>query len=842
MLTGRPAFRGETLLDTLEQVRAQDPLPPSRFQPKLPRDLETICLKCLEKEPRRRYRRAADLADDLQRFLAGRPVCARPVSVWERGLKLARRRPALAALVTLTPLIALIGLVAVLWQWRNAEVAHSDALVKAEAARAAEKLATQNADLARDQTRKAEAEHTKANLAAEQRRRDLYSAHMGLVQQAWERTDLPDVLDLLERQRPRSGQSDLRGFEWFYYWGMAHSSRHTFSALGGPVRAAAYSPDGTTLALATGDGNVRLYRSDALDRPSTAHKYDRPANSIAFAPDGKRLAVGLGALNQPGEVHIWDLARDEQQVLKGHKYPVFCVLFTADGKSIVSGSADLKPGQGNPRFRQYTLFPGLKVAGELKVWDASNGEEQGKFPADVGAVLSLAAAPDKDLLAAGSVDGLVHLWDRNEAKPVRVLPTGTRMPVWAVAFDRSGQKLATGGGEWDRPADLRIWDLQNRTPPLTLIGHTGGVLALAFAPSGKGRGSDTLVSAGLDRSVRLWDAATGLELGSFRGHTRPVQALALASDGRSLVSGGRDAVAQPVGHHRAARMAHARGRRQPRRRHLVHGITFAPTGKLAATMGPAGVKVWNLETNRVQHELPDHVAPAFSSDGRLLAVSFIGGVRVLNLAAGKITHTIPSFPAHFTAFTPDGRYLAAANDKVKEAVVWDLGTGKEHARFAHDGGVRALACSADNKTLATADFTGEIKVWDISSRRLLASVNFKGGTAPALAFSPDGKLLASGSDDGRIRLWDLRLKEQRSMKAHAKVIFGIAFAPDGKTLLSGSWDGHVKLWDVASGEHRLTLKGPPRVVWSVAFASDGRTLGAGYEDRVILWKASATDK
>jgi len=517
------------------------------------------------------------------------------------------------------------------------------------------------------------------------------------------------------------------------------------------------------------------------------------------------------------------------------------VLFTADGKSVISGSADLKPGQGNPRFRQYMLFPGLKVAGELKVWDASSGAEEGKFPADVGAVLSLATAPDKDVLAVGSVNGLVQLWDRSEAKPLRVLPAGTPTPIWAVAFDKTGQKLATGGGEWDRPAELRIWDLQNRAPPLALIGHTGGVLALAFAPR-QGRGNDTLISAGLDRSVRLWDAANGLELGSFRGHTAQVQALAVGADGHSLVSGGRDAVAQLWDISTPQEWQTLEAVTNPGGDHLIHSITFSPAGKLAATCGPAGVRVWNLETNRVQHELPNHLAPTFSGDGRLLAVSFVGGIRIINLATGTVARTIPSFPAHFIAFTPDGRYLAAANDKVKEAVVWDLSTGKEHARFSHDAGVRSLAACVDNKTLATADFAGLIKIWDIPSRRLLASNHFKGGTAPALAFSPDGKLLASGSDDGRVRLWDLRLKEPRTFKAHTEVIWGLAFAPDGQTLVSGSWDGQVKLWDVATGEHRLTLKGPPRVVWSVAFAPDGRTVGAGYEDRVVLWKAAATDK
>src|SRR5207247_5182168 len=104
LLTGRPPFLGETVMNTVLQVLHEEPVPPTRLQPKLPRDLETICLKCLEKDPRKRYASALELADDLEHFRAGEPIQARPASTWERGVKWARRRPAVAALVLVSGL------------------------------------------------------------------------------------------------------------------------------------------------------------------------------------------------------------------------------------------------------------------------------------------------------------------------------------------------------------------------------------------------------------------------------------------------------------------------------------------------------------------------------------------------------------------------------------------------------------------------------------------------------------------------------------------------------------------------------------------------------------------
>src|SRR5262249_20485740 len=143
LLTGRPPFRGQTLLDTLDLVRTQESVPPSRLQPKCPRDLEVICLKCLQKEPRKRYASAAELADDLRRFLDGESIRARPAGAWERAVKWARRRPAVAALSAAILLVTCAGIVLVFWQWQRAEAkADAEAVAKEEAVRAGQAEAT----------------------------------------------------------------------------------------------------------------------------------------------------------------------------------------------------------------------------------------------------------------------------------------------------------------------------------------------------------------------------------------------------------------------------------------------------------------------------------------------------------------------------------------------------------------------------------------------------------------------------------------------------------------------------------------------------------------------------
>ncbi|HEX4589616.1 MAG TPA: protein kinase, partial [Gemmataceae bacterium] len=210
LLTGRPPFRGATVLDTLDQVCGQEPVPPGRLSPKVPRDLETICLKCLEKRPARRYATALELADDLRHYAAGEPIRARPVGPVERGRKWVRRRPALAAALAAMVLVAAVGFALVTWKWRAEVVAHGDAetarQAEGEALRAQQELTTRlstTLDRQRDLTGQLETALAQGN------RSNLYLHLMSLAQQAFGFNRVDKVLELLNECPP-----DLRGWEW----------------------------------------------------------------------------------------------------------------------------------------------------------------------------------------------------------------------------------------------------------------------------------------------------------------------------------------------------------------------------------------------------------------------------------------------------------------------------------------------------------------------------------------------------------------------------------------------------------------------------------------------------
>jgi serine/threonine protein kinase len=259
LLTGRPPFRAPSSLETVWQLLTTDPLPVRYLQPKCPADLETICLKCLQKDRKKRYATAEELADDLHRYLRGEPIAARPVPMLERGVKWLRRRPALTA-VLLVILLALVGLVAGgVWFTRKLQVEHAVTLAERE-------RAEQEKDRAEEQRHRAEQEKDRAEeqrLLAEDGRREarqhLYVARLTLAQNAWRDAEIGKLLGLLESALPMPEQEDLRGFEWYYLWHLCHADLRTLRQAVGPVTTLALTPDGKRLALGGVDGLVHVH-------------------------------------------------------------------------------------------------------------------------------------------------------------------------------------------------------------------------------------------------------------------------------------------------------------------------------------------------------------------------------------------------------------------------------------------------------------------------------------------------------------------------------------------------------------------------------------------------------
>jgi WD40 repeat protein/tRNA A-37 threonylcarbamoyl transferase component Bud32 len=855
-LTGRPPFRAENALETLLQVQHDDPVPPRRLQPKVPRDLETVCLTCLHKAPGRRYPSAAALADDLGRFLAGKPVTARPIRAWESALKWAKRRPAQALLVGVSGLaiLALVGLAVGLAYSTRLERTNS---LLGEAIQEAQR---QEAEAGRQRAR---AEDREADA-----RRYLYGSRMSLAQRALEETRLPRLLELLEELRThRPGQEDLRGFEWYYLWRLAHRDRLTLRGHTGLVFSVAFSPNGKRLASASGDraqpgqrGEVKVWDTDTgravLALPA------REVSSLAYSPDGTRLA--LAGFDRTVSIRDAETGR-EALLLEGPRVPVLSVAFSPNGQLIATGGLDMT----------------------VLVWSAKTGKQLFALRGHNGPVNSLAFSPDSARLASAGDDGALWLWDVTRGKEIVACKTDTG-PLLGVAFSPSGQRLASAGAD----RTVKVWDARagvNRAPLLTLSGHASSVFAVAFSPNGR-----RLASAGNDQAVKVWEADTGTEAFTLRGHTAAVRSLAFSADGKQLASAGFD---RTIKIWDVAKDPDGITLKGPT--HLVTSVAFSPDGRFLAAAGggekTGEVIVWEAASSKQLFTLRGHagrvLGAAFSPDGAWIAsASADQTIKVWDTATGKELLTLQGHTkeAQAVAFSPDGRRLASAgaysnwrsrheHEEGGEIKVWDARTGLEIRTLrGHVGPIWSVCFSPDGKRLASAsgpfivdnpdEPPGEVKVWDADSGQELLTLKGHTGSVVAVAFSPDGRRLASAGvakrppgevRSGEVKLWDVGSgRELHTLKGHTSSVTGVAFSPDGKRLASSGFHfdlardvsgGEVKVWDVRTGQELLTLRRRSGHLHGVAFSPDGRRLAAaseaapGFPGEVKVWEAAPAE-
>ena len=765
LLTGEPPFGGKNPAETLEQVRHQAPRAPRSINPAVPRDLETVCLKCLAKSPGGRYPSAEALAEDLDRWASGRPILGRRVGLAERLVGWSRRRPAQAAMASALVAAIVLGMGGIIWQWRRA-VAAREALEES-----------------------------------------LYASLITLADRELNTGEIGLARTLLERCQPAR-----RGWEWLYLRANRPLSTTRAAQAGSVVFDMAYGPRGESFALLEMSNDAASIRMidrkagrDAWTWPvhrtaeakvafdptgrkvATASSWGevavldaatgRPAWtfmpkpraacwSLAFSPDGETLAVG-----QKGTIDLLDAATGASAgKLEGHKDRVYALSFRRDGARLASagddGTAivwDLASRLAILTIPEGSLLPikalsynpsgdrlvGGTDFGTVATWDAATGRELSRSRGHGGKIKRISFDRSGRRFASGSVDGLIKIWDAASGDELLAIPDSDRV-LAGLDFSPDGTELASAG----RTLHIREAPPPDRVSPgrLTFLGgHEGLTTGVAYSPDGS-----RMATASHDRTVLIRDGRTGGVLSRLAGHSGALECLAFRPDGREIASGGWDRTVRvwdlATGRARLVLEGHQRS---------VSAIAYAPKGDVLATAGYDGwVWFWDATTG-AKLGMIRHAGFVydldFSPDGTRLAIAVGDGTaRIIDVATRRqeFQFKAPFLRVSAVCFSPDGRDLGVAAQE--SVTILDIQTEQPVLRLdGLDSDIRSLAYSPDGRWLATGSDHRTVTLWDAGTGRKIDSRDEAIARVGRVRFAPDGRKLAATAGDETILFWDL---------------------------------------------------------------------------------------
>ena len=795
LLAGRAPFGGTTVLDVLEQVRERTPDSPRKSNPRVPRDLEVICLKCLEKDPPRRYASAHALAGDLKRWLSGEPIAARPVGNAARLWMWCHRNPIVAGAANLaTAALVFAAVMSLLYARQQARLAETKTLYGDEQNR----RATDQAQAA---------ERLQYSLADSNRR--LAMLHFERAQRAFDSGQVNHGLRWLVECWRYSVSANDRAWQhlaeanlalWRYYCPelkgvLSHPSE---------VRCVTFSPDGRKILTGSEDGTARLWDVTTARPIGQVMLHGSRVSSLAFSPEGKTVLTG----SVDKTARLWDAATGLPvgKPLE-HQDAVYAVAFSPDGKMVLTGCWD----------------------STARLWDVATAKPIGQPLRHSQPVTSVAFSPDGKAVLTSSVF-TAHLWDAVTTQPIG-------QPMQHIHRPGSGAPLFSPSGNTILTNAPRLWNAATALPISKPLKPFGVVTSMAFSPDGK-----TVLTGSSDRTARLWDATTAEPIGHHMDHQAEVSSVAFSPDGKTVLTGSHDdrarlwdaATGLSIGHpfeHQAA----------------VTAVAYSPDAKTVLTVsGDNTARLWDAATAEpIGQPLEDRDRVTFalySPDGKTILVgSSPPSTARLRDATSLRPIGQPIINQDYInslAFSPDGKTLLTASRNT--ARQWDADTAKPIGQTMwHQGRVMVARYSPDGRTILTGGSDCAARLWDASTGQPVGQPLMHEGAVRYGAFSPSGKTILTGSEDKTARLWDVATAQPIGKQmVHRAPVTWAAYATDGKTVLTMAGDT-ARLWDSASA---LSIGKPLKhqgAVSSMAFSPDSKTILTGSTDNAArLWDAT----
>lgn len=749
--------------DLMQKILTEDPIRPRRLNPRIPADLETIVLKAMAKDQQDRYATAGELDDDLNRFLEGKPILARPPGVAERLSKWIRRHQTLATtLIASTAILLLVSVTAATALWRQG----TQLATAVVSATASQSLAEERALEARSTA---------------------YAATMGLAFDAYKNHDPVKVARLLDRFVPTDNQSDLRGFEWYFLDRLVRRAAAATQLSDKRLHVVRQSPDGKVIAAAGAAATISIVDPGNLTVLLQIDTRQVEVNGLAFSPDSSRLA----SAGDDGNIKVWDVATGNKLFgFQAHNPRVFSVEYIAEGKQLISTGYDRT----------------------IRIWDSSNGDRVDELSGHKERVTAAAHSDAGNLFASACRKDDIRVWDLATRKLVRTIPVGSSNRITSLSFSPDGTVLASG----DQFSNVMLTRLDG-SPPQQFAHFGDPIHCLTFTADGtrlviadrsgaihsfvlgsidkdrkpspmneplsgplelfdmqtdwhahKGRCYDLIettggqiISVGEDGLLKTWDPTNGAIEKVIFGSGRSV-----SNDHKDFAVRESDGLMAVAAADRGLELFHRSGDRYKRLRNIEGpgwwSVAFdRSTGQLVSGHNDGKLRFWDISKTEpvAAHTIEpgnnvSHVSISSTSEHWILTLEGPNQLRIFDKSGKQLAAEGGDFHPGVQTVSHDGALLCYSLEN--DVIIWDLANGKRRLTLrGHTDTVKAAAFIRDDSRLVTGSTDRSVSVWDLNTGDRLSTFVAHSSGVTALEFSPDGRTLAVGGHEGPVQLWHL---------------------------------------------------------------------------------------